>query len=89
MRIGKPESKDNLKFGDIKIGETFRPKECWTEEDEKEIFIKMREICDNSGVYGDTTYNAVSLKNGQPYSFEASISVNYIDAYIEEVHYNS
>lgn len=56
MRIGKPESKDNLRFQDIKVGETFRPKECWTEEDEKEIFIKIREICDNSGVYGGTTY---------------------------------
>lgn len=85
MRIGKPESKDNLRFQDIKIGETFRPKECLTEEAEKEIFIKIREICDNSGVYGGTIYNAVNLRNGQPYSFNTSIGVNYIDSYIEEV----
>ena len=89
MRIGKPESKDNLKFENIKVGETFRPKECWTEEDEKEIFIKIREICDNSGVYGGTVYNGVSLKSGQPYSFDTSISVDYIDAYIEEVRHDS
>lgn len=85
MRIGKPENKDNLKFQDIKIGETFRPKERWTEEDEKEIFIKIREICGDCGVYGGTTYNAVNLRNGQPYSFGTSIGVDYIDSYIEEV----
>lgn len=85
MRIGKPESKDNLKFQDIKIGETFRPKERWTEEDEKEIFIKIREICGDCGEYGGTTYNAVNLRNGQPYSFGTSIGVDYIDSYIEEV----
>lgn len=85
MRIEKPESKDNLRFKDIKVGETFRPKECWTEGAEKEIFIKIREICDNSGVYGGTTYNAVNLRNGQPYSLGTSIGVNYIDSYIEEV----
>lgn len=86
MRIGKPsEAKDYIEFKDIKVGETFRPKECWTEEDEKEIFIKIREICDNSGVYGGTTYNAVNLRNGQPYSFDTSIGVDYIDSYIEEV----
>lgn len=32
MRIGKPESKDNLRFQDIKIGETFRPKESLIEK---------------------------------------------------------
>ena len=85
MRIGKLESKDNLRLQDIKVGETFRPKECPTLEDEKEIFIKIWEICDNSGVYGGTTYNAVNLRNGQPYSFDTSIGVNYIDSYIEEV----
>lgn len=85
MRIGKPESKDNLRFQDIKVGETFRPKKRWEEEEEKEIFIKIREICDNSGVYGGTTYNAVNLRNGQPYSFGTSIGVDYIDSYIEEV----
>lgn len=85
MRIGKPESKDNLRFQDIKVGETFRPKERWAEEEEKEIFIKIREICDNSGVYGGTTYNAVNLRNGQPCSFVAIIGVDYIDSYIEEV----
>ena len=85
MRIGKPESKDNLRFQDIKVGETFRPKECWTEEDEKEIFIKIREICENSVAYGRTIYNAVNLRNGQPYSFNTSIGVKYIDSYIEEV----
>ena len=86
MRIGKPsEAKDYIEFKDIKVDETFRPKECWKEEDEKEIFIKIREICDNSGVYGGTTYNAVNLRNGRPYSFGTSIGVDYIDSYIEEV----
>ena len=65
MRIGKPESKDNLRFQDIKIGETFRPKESWTEEDEKEIFIKIREICDNSGVYEGSKYSFNSESNSK------------------------
>lgn len=41
MRIGKPESKDNLRFQDIKIGETFRPKECWTEEEKKKSLSRF------------------------------------------------
>lgn len=47
MHIGKPsKAEDYLEFKDIKVGETFRPWECWTEEDEKKIFIKMRELID-------------------------------------------
>lgn len=84
MRIGKPESKDNLRFQDIKIGETFRPKECWTEEDEKEIFIKIREICDNSGVYGGTTYNAVNLEDGSLTFVDDDDTVTIANVHIEK-----
>ena len=84
MRIGKPESKDNIRFEDIKIGETFRPKECWTEEDEKEIFIKIREICDNSGVYGGTTYNAVNLEDGSLTFVDDDDNVTIANVHIEK-----
>ena len=84
MHIGKPsEAEDYLEFKDIKVGETFRPWECWTEEDEKKIFIKMQEIKDGQGVCGRRTYNALNLGDGQAYSFADSMRVDYIDSYIE------
>ena len=86
MYIGKPsKAEDYLEFKDIKVGETFRPFECWTEEDEKKIFIKMREIKDEQSVFGVRRYNAVNLGDGEPYSFVDGMRVDYVDSYIAEV----
>ena len=86
MRIGKPsKAEDYLEFKDIKVGETFRPWECWTEEGEKKIFIKMREIKDEQSVFGVRRYNALNLRDGELYSFVDEIRVDYVDSYIAEV----
>ena len=45
MYIGKPsKAEDYLEFKDIKVGETFRPWECWTEEDEKKILLRCEKL---------------------------------------------
>lgn len=86
MHIGKPsEAEDYIEFRDIKVGETFRPWECWTEEDEKRIFIKMQEINNGQGVYGGHIYNALNLRDGKAYSFAGSMRVEYVNSYIDEV----
>lgn len=83
MYIGKPsKAEDYLEFKDIKVGETFRPWECWTEEDEKKIFIKMREIKDEHSEFGVRRYNALNLGDGEPYSFVDGMRVDYVDSYI-------
>ena len=86
MYIGKPrKAEDYLEFKDIKVGETFRPWECWTEEDEKKIFIKMGEIKDEHSEFGVRRYNALNLGDGEPYSFVDGMRVDYVDSYIAEV----
>ena len=86
MYIGKPrKAEDYLEFKDIKVGETFRPWECWTEEDEKKIFIKIREIKDTQSVFGVRRYNVINLGDGEPYSFVNEMRVDYVDSYIAEV----
>lgn len=84
MRIGKPEVKKFLKFGDgLKIGETFRPHE--RDYGDNDIFMKIPDVYENPWTHVDVLYNAVNLKNGLLYCFGENIDVEYVDAYIEEV----
>lgn len=86
MHIGKPvKVEEYITFKDIKVGETFRPWECWTEEDGKKIFIKMQEIISGQGVFTGRNYNALNLGDGQAYSFADDMRVDYVDSYIAEV----
>ena len=85
MYIGKPsKAEDYLEFKDIKVGETFRPWECWTEEDEKKIFIKIREIKDTQSVFGVRRYNAVNLEDGSLDFVEDDTTVTIANVHIEK-----
>ena len=85
MHIGKPsKAEDYLEFKDIKVGETFRPWECWTEEDEKKVFIKMREIKDEHSEFGARRYNAVNLEDGSLTFVDDDDTVTIANVHIEK-----
>lgn len=84
MRIGKPESKDNLKLIDIKIGETFRPVILCCSYDEN-IYMKVQEVSELHGGKKSIFCNTVNLRNGELYSFDVYMNIELVDAYITEV----
>lgn len=85
MHIGKPsKAEDYLEFKDIKVGETFRPWECWTGEDEKKIFIKMREIKDEHSEFGVRRYNALNLGDGSLTFVDDDDTVTIANVHIEK-----
>lgn len=76
MEIRGEHSKQMVRFDSLKEGEPFY---CHSE-----LCMKTSEITDNSGFYGGTTYNCVSLRNGRIMSRSDDVMVGIARVHIEK-----
>lgn len=76
MEIRGERNNKNVKFNSLKEGEPFYYN--------SELLMRTSEVCDNSGFYGGTTYNCVSLKNGRIMSIADDAMVGIAKVHIEK-----
>ena len=76
MEIRGEHGKQRVRFDSLKEGEPFYYK--------GELLMKTSEVCDNSGFYGGTTYNCVSLRHGRIMSCEDDVMVGVARVHIEK-----
>lgn len=76
MEIRRKCDKKRIRFYSLKVGEPFYYN--------GELHMKTNEITDNSGFYGGTTYNCVSLLRGKIVSCPDNAMVDIARIYIEK-----
>lgn len=76
MEIRGERNKQMVRFDSLKEGEPFYY--------HSELCMKTSEITDNSGVYGGTTYNCVSLRHGRIMSCSDDVMVGIARVHIEK-----
>lgn len=76
MEIRGEHGKKRVRFDSLKEGEAFYYI--------GELYMKTSEITDNSGFYGGTTYNCVSLRNGKVMSCSDDAMVGVARVHIEK-----
>ena len=78
MEIRGEHDKKRVRFDSLKEGEPFYYN--------SELCMKTSEITDNSGFYGGTTYNCVSLRHGRIMSCSDDAMVGVARVHIEKEH---
>lgn len=76
MEIRGERNKKRVRFDSLKEGEPFYYN--------SELCMKTSEITDNSGFYGCTTYNCVSLRHGRIMSCSDDVMVGIARVHIEK-----
>lgn len=76
MEIRGERDKKRVRFDSLKVGEPFYYN--------GELHMKTNEITDNSGFYGGTTYNCVSLLRGKIVSCPDNAMVGIAKVHIEK-----
>lgn len=76
MEIRGEHGKQRVRFASLKAGEPFYYN--------GELNMKTSEITNNSGFYGGTTYNCVSLRNGRIMGFPDDTMVGIARVHVEK-----